>query len=705
MEVVVAKKSGFCFGVKTAMGIVEEHKGEKDVCILGELIHNPDVIEKIEKKGIKTIQSIDEIEKGTLIVRTHGEGKKIFEKAKEKGLKVVDATCPFVKKSQRIVEEYYSKGYQIVVIGESAHAEVVGINGWCDDSAIIISDIDFEIDLNCYEKLCVVVQTTFSEKKYNKIVEKIKKECHKIVEIFPTICYTTMERQNECDSLSKTCDAMIVIGGLTSSNTNKLSEICLKNCKDVYRAVTASEVDYKKLKKYKKIGIVSGASTPDDELWEVFFKMSEITKEQMQEQNVNGEKEMTMEDVMSQIDNKGSKKFRKGEIIKATISQADDDGLKLNIGAKTETDLPKEELLTEEYKKENYEIGAEIEVMVKSNEGKLVVSEKMLKSIKENEKLIEGIISGEIFTAKVEGTNKGGLTATYAGQPVFIPSSQIRIGFVKELEKYVGKELRLRAVKVEERGRVKQIVASQRVILEEEKAERDRVREEKVAAFFGSVNVGDVVEGEVVRIVDFGAFVNINGFDCLAHISDLSWSGVTSASDVLEVGKKYSFKVLKINEETRKVSIGYKQLQPKPWVDADLRYPVGSIVHGKIVRIVDFGAFVEVEKGIDGLVHLSQITNEWLENPLSLLEVGQEIDAQVMAVDVENEKMNLSIKALLPEAVKVEKVQPKKEEKEGEEKPRRRKARQEEKVENDEFAKYAGGESTFSIADLLNKKN
>ncbi|MBQ6922702.1 MAG: S1 RNA-binding domain-containing protein, partial [Clostridia bacterium] len=255
----------------------------------------------------------------------------------------------------------------------------------------------------------------------------------------------------------------------------------------------------------------------------------------------------------------------------------------------------------------------------------------------------------------ITATNKGGLIGKFGSYQVFVPSSQIRIGFVKDLEKYVGKTLRLRAEKVEARGPRRQIVGSQRVILEEEKAERDAIRQAKEAEFFDNVQEGDVVLGTPVRFAAFGAFINVNGFDCLAHISDLSWTGCKDCSEVLEIGKEYEFKVLKIDAENKKVSVGYKQLQPKPWDSVLERYAVGDVITGKVVRIVSFGAFVEVEKGIDGLLHVSQISNQWLENPVTALQVGQEVTAKILNIDVEHEKMNLSIKALLPVEEKPEK--------------------------------------------------
>ena len=275
-----------------------------------------------------------------------------------------------------------------------------------------------------------------------------------------------------------------------------------------------------------------------------------------------------------------------------------------------------------------------------------------------------------------------------------------RPGFVKELEKYVGKKLRLRMLEIKSERR-KEIIASQRVILEEERKAKEEAKLAKEAEFFASIHVDDVVEGKVERVTAFGAFVSVNGFDCLAHVSDLSWTGVKAVTDVLEIGKKYEFKVLKIDEEAKKVSIGYKQLQPQPWELASEKYAEGDVIHGKVVRIVPFGAFVEVEKGIDGLVHVSQISHEFLENPTTALTIGQEIDAKILKLDCEERKMTLSIKALEPKPENVEKKAKKSEDGEGKEKTKKAKAVK----PADEVTEWSESDNGgASIADLLNLK-
>ena len=695
--------SGFCFGVKRALETANSLVG-KNIYVLGEIIHNEKVNDDLKKRGIVTVDSLSDtrLKAGdTVLIRTHGEPLSTYETAELSGLNIVDCTCPFVEEIHKKVKKFHELGYKIVIIGNKDHPEITGINGWCDNSAVITDDGSGLEEIK-EEKICVVVQTTFEERKFNEIIENFAFKERKTVDIFKTICYTTTERQKETETIAKSCGAVVVVGGAKSNNTAKLCDIAKKYCKNVFRMVDPDTFDYLKLKNFFKVGIVLGASTPIEQFQEVVRNMKKITEEivstevaaseetetpvteqvnEKAENAVNETVETAQEtaDVAAEstvsspaeetaevpsadkpaeqksemekaFNNYKPRDFKIGQVITATISSATKDGLTFSIkSAKGDFDLPKEELLNE-YDKDAYKdkIGENIRVMV-IGKNPVKFSEKAMEKVLKEEAEIEEIKDGKIFEAEITATNKGGLTGKYGSYEVFVPASQIRMGYVKDLEKYVGKTLRLKAEKVESRGPRRQIVGSQRVILEAERAERDAIRAEKKKEFFDNVGVGDVVLGTPVRFTDFGAFVDVNGFDCLAHISDLSWTGCKNCAEILEIGKQYEFKVLKIDEATERVSIGYKQLQPKPWDSVLERYNVGDVIKGKVVRIVSFGAFVEVEKGIDGLVHVSQISNKWLENPVSALEVGQEIEAKIMNIDPEKEKMNLSIKALLPE--------------------------------------------------------
>ncbi len=720
MIVYKTKNCGFCSGVKFAIDKAENLKGEGNY-LLGDIIHNETVINSLKEKGLNVINSLDEL-KGksvkSVLIRTHGAPPEIYEKIKELNAIVYDCTCPFVKEIQQIVKTHYENGYKIVIIGDKNHPEVIATNGWCNNSAII-SDNSFDLDKILDNKICIVVQTTFKEKKFDEIIKNFNFDNSKTVDIFKTICYTTTRRQAEAEFLSKKCDAVLCLGGKSSSNTAELYEICKANCKNVFRIYNPSQFEYETIKNFNKVGVVLGASTPIEQFQEVIQNMEEVTKDVITE---NASEEVATEqapiveatpvtaEAVEVLAEESAKKpvslmeeafkkiapptdYRIGQVVTAKISSAGDKGLTISIkNAKKDFELAKEDLLNE-YNKDEYKEkeGQTIRVMV-IGKNPLKFSEKAMVKILAEEAEIEEIRNGKIFEADITDKNKGGLTGKYGSYTVFVPSSQIRLGFVKDLDKYVGKKLTLKAEKVEARRR--QIVGSHKVILEKEKEERDAIRLAKEEEFFANVQEGDIVLGTPVRFAAFGAFIDVNGFDCLAHISDLCWTGCENCADVLEIGKEYEFKVLKLDAEAKRVSVGYKQLQPRPWDLVAEKYNVSDVIKGKVVRILNFGAFVEVEKGIDGLIHVSEISNKYLENPATALEIGQEVEAKILDINVEKEKMSLSIKALLP----VEEVK----EEEETTKSKKRSSKKDEIKEEPELHEWKDDNGGASIAEMIN---
>ncbi len=640
MDVFIAKNSGFCKGVERAVNTALE-LDFSNAYVLGEIIHNADVVKEIKEKGLRVVESLDEIPDGSSVIfRSHGVPESFYGVCARRNIKIIDCTCGFVRRIQKLVAEQSAMGKTIVIVGEPTHPEVVGLLGWCKGKAVVLNDCESIPPELAEKNLCIVSQTTFSVEKLEKIIKNIKKVCKKTVAVFKTICYTTIERQRETEELAKKCEAMLVVGGLNSSNTNKLYELASQHCGNVFRLARAADMDYSKIKNFKSVGIVSGASTPNAQTREVLLKMAENTEVKAMNE---------MDTVLAKIDNES--RFKKGQIVQATISQATEEGLQVLLPfSKKEVALSKEEIDCEQYNADDFvdKIGDTIDLLVVELKPNLKLSQKMIRTLKEEEALSAEIEAGKEFSVVCTGTNKGGLISQLGTYSVFVPAKEIRPGFVKDLTKYEGKTLRLRALEIRKTGR-KEIIASQRVILQEERDARGAAKLASEEEFFANVAVGDIVEGKVERATSFGAFVSVNGFDCLAHISDLSWTGAESVKDVLEIGKTYEFKVLKVDKENKKVSIGYKQLQPQPWDLVGEKYAVGEIIHGKVVRIVPFGAFVEVEKGIDGLVHVSQISYERIETPASVLNVGDEVDAKIIALDTSARKMNLSIKAILPE--------------------------------------------------------
>lgn len=659
MEIIVGKDSGFCRGVENAVDIALR-LGDK-CCTYGKIIHNEVVLDALEKRGIKCVEKLEDVGDKTLVIRSHGVGVNFYKKLKELKINFVDATCVFVKKIHEIVFNYHGKGFQIIIIGDPNHPEVVGINGWCDNSAIIISA---ENDLKNYSfsddiSYCVVCQTTFDVKNYENIIKIIESMC-KLVVNNNTICYTTIARQNQAFDLSKICDTMFVIGSKTSSNTKKLYEICLANCANTFYIQQLSDArSVNVANKIFKLGVVAGASTPKGLIEEVIKLMNESQNNKI-EKNTN-----EFEEMLSKSASKLS--LKAGSFVKdCKVISADEEGISINFGGKKDGFIDKSEVELDgvEYNPTNYPVGMTLSAIVIANESNakknecIYFSKKAIEKRNKEAKESEGLLRGNEFKGVISEVVKGGLTSKIGPYNIFVPASQIKIGYVtdEDLKKYVGKTLRLRTIKGKkdsEDGEIeikknKTVICSQRIILEEEKTKKED-------SLWEVLQVGNIVVGKVKRFAEFGAFVSVNGFDCLAHISDLSHYALKHSSEVLELNKNYEFVILKADRETQKVSLGYKQLQKKPYESAFEKYPVGTVINGTVRSVFPYGAFVLIERDIDGLIPVSEIAHTYTKDATNVFKEGDEVTAQI--IKFEGNKITLSVKAMLPHEEKIAEVE------------------------------------------------
>lgn len=624
--------------VKTAVG----RAGDGNCYMLGNIVHNKTVIDGLTEKGLKLIGSIDELPaldcntRGSVIIRAHGADKDTYEKIADKGYDVIDATCPFVVKIHDIVRKHYADGFHIVIIGAADHPEVIATDGWCDNTATIIDDGSDLSELDRYDKLCFVCQTTFDGKKFKELSKKISKIQAKTVEIFDTICYTTYERQKEAVSLAAECDTILVVGDKTSSNSNRLFELCKAENPETYFIHTLGELKKIKFPRSGVVGIVAGASTPTESIMEVRSYMGQEFGEVKNEEFINA------------VNNETTTDYREGRAVKGTVLSANADGIRLNIGGKNDGFIDKTEVCEEgEYKPEDFPVGTEIDaVIVKKRDdvsGCVLLSKRRADLMRRTDEAVDQIRNGETFEMVVKKDVKGGLTGSLGSYRVFVPASHIRLKFVPDLKKYVGKTLRLRAIDIDDIKH--KIVASQRVILQEEKDELDK----KAEIFWENVKPDVVVAGEVKRISSYGAFVSVDGIDCLAHIDHLSYSKINSPDEVLEVGKTYEFLVLKADREKQRVSLGYRELQPHPFDKCMEKHPVGSVTQGKVISVLPYGAFVEIEPGVEGLVHVSEAAATYVKDINEVLHVGDEVSVKILAYDDQHRKTTLSIRACLDE--------------------------------------------------------
>lgn len=625
MEIIIAENSGFCFGVnraiETTMKALSHTNGK--IYSLGPLIHNNQVINELIKQGLEIIDNIEEVDNCKVIIRSHGVPLQVYDVAKERNIEIIDCTCPFVRKIQNKAKEFYDLGYQIVIIGNAKHPEIIGINGWCNNSAIIVNnEEDVEVMLN-YDKICIVAQTTFYESKFDRLVELISHKGN-VIKVFNTICNATQLRQKSCEEISKIVDAMLVIGGQHSSNTQKLVTISKNYCNNTYLIETAEQLPIVELAKFNTIGLTAGASTPSWIIKEVYDKMKNLGD---------------MNELMKAIEDTMVKVHR-GEIVKGKIISIRNDEVMVNIGYKSDGIIPRDELTNDPdiVPSDILSVGDEIEVLIlklDDGDGNVVLSKKRVDTMKSWDEIEEIYNNKSTVKAKVIEVVNGGVIALVKELRGFIPISQIANRFVSDLQDFVGKSFDVRVIDFDKDK--KRIVLSRKVVEAEE-------IEKKRNAIWSNIEKDQVVEGEVKRITDFGVFVDIGGVDGLIHISDLSWSHVKHPREVVKDGDMVKVVVLDVDKQKSRISLGLKQVSPHPWDNIEEKYSINNVVEGKVVRLVDFGAFVMLEPGIEGLVHISQISDKHIAKPSEELSVGQNVRVKILDINKEERKISLSIR-------------------------------------------------------------
>lgn len=659
-EIFLAENSGFCFGVRQAIEKTEEEIRIKNETALAEselensnskesssgriftwgpLIHNRLVTDELAEKGVHILSNLDELEKGdVVVVRSHGETKDFFENAEKTACKIVDATCPFVRKIQALAEEAHQAGKQVVIVGDAKHPEVKGINGWCENSAAILNSAEEAREYlqaaseKAVKKYFAVAQTTIKKQLFDEVVECFR-EAKADIEVKNTICNATSLRQKSCSELAEKCDAMLIIGGRESSNTQKLYEIAKKMCKKTFFIEKIADLPLQKISKCNKIGIAAGASTPERVIKEVIATMSE-------------KKEMSMEELIAieEYDLDGAMRLpRLNEVVNGTVHQVTENGIIVDMGCKKDGIIPKEEVTLEGDQKltDLFKAGDEIQAKVvktDDGEGVITLSKKKLEVNEHWNEIEEAKENDAIITVKVVRQVNGGVIAAYKEVSGFIPMSQLSDKFVESADEFIGQELTVKVTRVDlKRGRA---VFSHKVILAEEK-------KKQIEAVWNSLNVGDVVDGKVMRFTDYGAFVDLGGIDGLLHISEISWGKLKHPQEVLQIGDQVKVKILSMNEEKGKISLGLKQTTPEPWSIIDEKYQVGQVVTGKVVQIKEYGAFVELEPGLDGLVHISEVAHKRVNDIAEELELGQTVEAKILEIDTERKRISLSIKQTL----------------------------------------------------------
>lgn len=679
MKVLPAKHIGFCFGVERAIALAREASKDGPVYTYGALIHNGVVTARLEAEGIRAIRSLDELPPGgRAVIRSHGLSPAARDALFARAGQVTDATCPFVARIHRIVEKHAEAGYAILIYGAADHPEVQGIKGYARNAPVhVVYSAEEARALPDFDRACLVSQTTAQVDGLAAAEAVLRAKTADFL-YFCTICPATRERQEEAAELSKKCTRMLVVGGHDSSNTQKLAGVCKKNCKQVQSIAIPGEVLLENIDTNDIIGVVGGASTPNWIIMEVITRMSELEKtmaESPEIEKVEAEEAATVETSapaeaavaqtaeeapaaekpaveeaaepsFEEAFEKTLVRIRNGQIIKGTVLQIVNGEVGIDIGYKADGYIPRSEFSTDPDvdPAESVKVGDEIEVevlKVNDGEGNVLLSRKNVESKKLWDNLMEDEdIQNKVFEGVGKEVVKGGLIATIEGIRAFIPASQLSTKYIENIAEFVGQPISLKVIEVDKAR--KRIVASHKaVMLEEAEAKRKEL--------WGQLVVGSKVHGVVRRITDFGAFVDIGGIDGLVHVTDVAWGRVKHPSDVLSIGQEIEVLIRDVDVEKQRVSLGYKQLQPKPWTMADQKYPVGSIVEGKVVRIVPFGAFVALEPTIDGLIHISQVGVKRIEKVEDEINVGDMVRCKVLDVNPEAKRISLSRREVILE--------------------------------------------------------
>lgn len=641
----LAKTAGFCFGVKRAVDIVEGLLDEgKAVATLGPIIHNPQMVERLEKKGCEIVDNpIDAKSEQTLVIRSHGVSRSVYDTLDQKEQQYIDATCPFVAKIHRIVANAKEQNAIVLIAGDPKHPEVIGIKGHCSTEAHVYEspkDLEFLLR-NLGEKvnkpIIMVAQTTYNVNLWGESAEISKKYCTNL-KIYDTICSATSARQQEAISLAKESDLMVVIGGRESSNTQKLRSICEKEC-DTVLVQTAAEIDPQLLVGRRQIGVTAGASTPAYIIKEAIYAMDEMLMNNLEE-------EMDFAQLLDQYQDNA--RLYVGKKVRGFVVQVAPNEVHVDIGAKQSGVVSADELTDDPTLStdEIVKIGDEIDLMVlkvNDQDGLVMLSKKRCDAQAGFEAVREAYEAGTILDGVVTDVVKSGVLVLTNKTKIFVPASHAAMQKVEDLSTLLKKQVKIKILEInDKRGRaLASIKAAEREVFAEER----KAAEEK---FWAEAELGKRYSGEVKSLTEYGAFVDLGGVDGMIHRSELSWTKrVRKASDVLKVGDVVEVYIRELDAEKKRISLGYRKQEDNPWEILRNTYNVGDTAKVTVVSFTDYGAFAKVIPGIDGLIHISQIANQRVEKIADFLQIGQEVDVQIIDIDYDKKRVSLSIRNLL----------------------------------------------------------
>ncbi len=678
-QIILAKTAGFCFGVDRAVNLVYDLVNEgKKVCTLGPIIHNAQLVADLESKGVKIIDDISEAPQGyTVVVRTHGVEKNVLDELENKNIDFVNATCPFVTKIHNIVKKQ-DENTVVLIAGDKNHPEVLGIKSYCKGPSFVFKDekelekIIQDNDIGQKNSVICVAQTTFSlneQKKCKKIFKKLCTNC----KIFDTICNATSDRQNEAEELSKKSDAMIVVGGRHSSNTCKLRDTGEANC-PTFLIETADELASLDLSTYNVIGVTAGASTPSVIIKEVLKSMSEEIKEKEVEttsavteevvETAENADKATKPAVKASADGEASfeellnESFKENEnskVVTGTVVRITPTEVFVDVPGRKQTGVVAfDDLSSDNISKceDVVSVGDEIQLVIMKTDdqdGVLKLSKRLFDAVKGWEDIVAAKEADEILEGQVTAVIRGGVLVSAKGTRVFVPASLTGVPRNQDLSVLKDTTVKFKIIDINPSRR--RAVGSIKVVTDAE-------RKEKQEALWATLKEGDKVKGTVKSLTSYGAFVDLGGIDGMIHISELSWSRIKHPSEVVNVGDVVEVTIKSLDEETKKISLGFKNIEDNPWEILKRDYPVGSVVDAKIVSFATFGAFANILPTVDGLIHISQISWDRIKTPQDVLKVGDVVKAKIIDIDFDKKRVSLSMKELLDKPESAEEAAP-----------------------------------------------
>ncbi|HHY98154.1 MAG TPA: bifunctional 4-hydroxy-3-methylbut-2-enyl diphosphate reductase/30S ribosomal protein S1 [Firmicutes bacterium] len=656
-RVVLADKYGMCYGVRRAIDIVCRNAGSgSPVFTLGPLVHNSSVTRWLEDRGVHIARDLDRISGGTVVIPSHGISPAVIDDLRSRGVNIIDATCPNVTRSQKIVKDMLASGYKVAIVGDPDHTEVKGLIGCGQGEVVVVSSVEEAKAKVVGPKIGIVAQTTVPVELFDAIVAELSSRAQEVA-VENTICMATIERQRAARQLAHSVDAALVIGSRASANAQRLKQIVEKENIPAFLVENAEEAAKVNLAGVRSLGITAGASTPSWVIEEVLAKMAELSEERHDNMSSVGQELDTMPDMKAgedQLDDKdgnseaagvsdGGREFHEGDIVTGTIVKVDPDEVLVDIGYKSEGIIRLADLSNRRVNSaaDVVSVGDSVDVKIKAftDDGDVILSKKEADTEKAWERILNALSTGEVVQGKVTDVVKGGVVVD-VGVRGFVPASQIGLRPVRDLHTLVGNEIRMKVLEAEKDRN--NVVLSERAVLEQE-------MQEKRAKAFEALREGEIREGIVRRVVNFGAFVDIgDNLEGLLHVSDMTWGRTRDPHAILNEGDRVRVKVLGVDRERERISLGLKQTMPDPWQNIESRYPIGSIVTGKVTKLVDFGAFVELEDGIEGLVHVSQISDKRVAKPEEVLHPGDEVNVKVISLKPADRRIGLSIKEAQP---------------------------------------------------------